>query len=311
MRSKTGRASGLTPSSSTSWARASLHELLVARREDLLVAGSADEAAQQDAALGSPSRPFRRHERHAGERQVLNGRRQDAVPLEVERAVLCAEGHRDRCRRRARDGGEDVRRALVRAAQQLLRGPGLGGDDDRVALEGLAVPQGDPPRAVLGTRQACHHGARAHVLAAGRVRHGVGQVLQAPGEGAEERSSLMARLGRVLPTHLLDLLALCQEPLHERPVLLLHVEEVRVRRRQRHHGRVRAVHPAHQGLRQAIEALAAHAAHDEALERLVVALPLRDLFGGYDEVHAPSVPCRPRNRGPWWPSARPWSARTS
>ena len=69
-----------------------------------------------------------------------------------------------------------------------------------------------------------------------------------------------------------------EESEHEAAVLLLHLEQAREGRRERHHRGIRGVDAADERLGQTVEALAAHAADHEALERLVVELALGHLL---------------------------------
>ena len=169
--------------------------------------------------------------------------------------------------------------ARVDRAHERRRRPRLGRDDRR-RRPSSASPSSSVtrPAAVVGALDRRRRDTGADVLAPGGVGHAVGEVLQPWHEAAEEGAALGTRLRRVLLAHLLDLLALGEEPPHERAVLLLHLEQHRVRRRERHLLGIGAVHAADERLGEAVEALAAHAAHDEALERLVVALARRDLL---------------------------------
>jgi hypothetical protein len=74
--------------------------------------------------------------------------------------------------------------------------------------------------------------ARAHAISTGGLGHTVGELLHAIHKGSEEGTRPLSRLRRVLPSHLLDLMADCDEGFQQGPIILFHLQETRESRSQ-------------------------------------------------------------------------------
>ncbi len=158
--------------------------------------------------------------------------RGDKIPCQCRSKGQSAASKGDRYGRRgaARYLAEHLGDTRIDVAHQVVCRPDLGSDDHRVACECLARVESHPPRHRLRAVRPTSHPRPPRI----RSRPAASAMLSVrncspSSERREERPRLRARLGRVLPLHLLDLLALGEEAAHERAVLLLHLEQVRDR----------------------------------------------------------------------------------